>query len=88
MINSKVKTFKYLGNTILIYGNVDLENKMNNFNKIGRSIRRNFGTNKPTDVQLRINKIRAKPVLMLGSEMWLLKSKDKRFEARQTRFFR
>lgn len=73
MINSKVmeqvKTLKYLRNTVLIYGHMDLENKINNFNKTGRSVRRNFSRNMSKDFQLRFNKITAKSVLMLESEM-------------------
>lgn len=73
MVKSKVmeqvKTLEYLGNTIFIYGHMDLENKINNFNKTGRSGRRHFSRNMLKDYHLRFNKITEKPVLMLGSEM-------------------
>lgn len=45
---------------------MDLENKINNFNKTDR---RNFSRNMSKDVQLRFNKITTKPVLMLESEI-------------------
>jgi hypothetical protein len=38
-IIEQVKTFKYLGNTILISGKPDMENKINSFNKINGIIK-------------------------------------------------
>jgi hypothetical protein len=87
-IIEQVTEFKYLGYCISEYKR-DLEDKLQTYNKINGTIRRHFGIQMTKEAKLRIHNITAKAALKFGSEVWLLKKRDKqRLEAAQMKFLR
>ena len=81
----QVTEFKYLGYCISEYKR-DLEDKLQIYNKINGAIRRHFGKQMTKETKLRMT---AKAALKFGSEVWVLKKRDKqRLEATQMKFLR
>jgi len=67
----------------------DLEDKLQNFNKINGAIRRHFGKQMNKKTKLRIHNITAKAALKYGSKAWLLKKREEqRLEAAKMKFLR
>ena len=82
-IFEEVTEFKYLRYCISEYKS-DLEEKLRIYKKINGTIRRHFGKQMSKETKLRINKLTAKAALKFGSEIWVLKNRDKqRLEAAQ-----
>jgi hypothetical protein len=78
--------FKYLGYCILEY-KIDLEDKLQTYNKINGAILRHFGKQMNKETKLRIYNITAKEALKFGSEAWVLrKREEQRLEAAQMKF--
>jgi len=87
-IIEQVTDFKYLGYRIAEY-KIDLEDKLQTYNKINRDIRRHFGNQMNKETELRIHNITAKGALKFGSEAWVLrKREEQRLEAAQMKFSR
>ena len=87
-IIEQVTEFKYLGYFISEY-KIDLEDKLQIYNKVNGTIRRLFGKQMTKETKLRIHNITAKAALKFGSEVWVLKKRDKqRLEAAQMKFLR
>jgi len=84
----QVTDFKYLGYRISEY-KIDLEDKLQTYNKINGAIRRHFGKQINKETNLRIHNITAKAALKFGSEAWVLqKREEQRLEAAQMKFLR
>ena len=67
----------------------DLEDKLQNYNKINGAIRRHFRKQMNKETKLRIHNITAKAALKFGSEAWVLKKREEqRLEAAQMKFLR
>ena len=68
---------------------IDLEDKLQTYNKINRTIRRHFGKQMNKETKLRIHNITAKEALKFRSEVWVLKKREEqRLEAAQMKFLR
>jgi hypothetical protein len=88
IIERRVTDFKCLGYRISEFKN-DLEDKLQNYNKINGAIRRHFGKQMNKETKLRIYNITAKAALKFGSEAWVLKKREEqRLEAAQMKFLR
>jgi len=87
-IIEKVTDFKYVGYRISEYKS-DLEDKLQTYNKINWAIWRHFGKQTNTATKLRIHNITAKAALKFGSEVCVLKKREKqRLEVAQIKFLR
>jgi hypothetical protein len=87
-IIEQVTEFIFLGYCISEYKS-DLEDKLQTYYKINGNIRRHFGKQMTKETKLRIRNITAKAALKFGSEVWVLKKRDKqRLEAAQMKFLR
>jgi len=87
-IIEQVTDFKCLGNHISEHKS-DLEDKLQAYNKINRTMRRHFGKKMNKETKLRIHNITAKAALKFGSEAWVLKKREEqRLEASQMKFLR
>ena len=87
-IIEQVTDFKYLECRISEYKS-DLEDKLQNYNKIYEAIRRHFWKQMNKETKLRIHNITAKASLKFGSEAWVLKKREEqRLEAAQMKFLR
>jgi len=87
-IIEQVTDFKCLGYRIAEY-KIDLEDKLQKYNKINGALRRHFGKQMNKETKLRIHNITAKAALKFGSETWVLKKREeKRLEAAQMKFLR
>jgi hypothetical protein len=68
---------------------MDLEDNVQKYNKLNRCIKRYLGKNMRKEIKLRLHNIILKPALQYGSEMWVLRAKDKRrIETSEMRFLR
>jgi len=87
-IFEQVTDFKYFGYRIAEYKSY-LEDKLQTYNKINGAIRRHFEKKMNKETKLRIHNITAKAALKFGSEVWVLKKRDKqRLEVAQMKFLR
>ena len=87
-IIEQVTDFKYLGYCISEYG-IDLEDKLQTYNKINGAIRRHFGKQMNKETKLRIHNITAKAAVKFGSEAGVLKKREEQhLEAAQLKFLR
>ena len=74
---------------LCVYTKIDLEDKIQTYNKINGAIRRHFGKQMNKETKLRIHNITAKAALKFGSEAWVLrKREEKRLEAAEMKFLR
>lgn len=89
-IIEQTSTFKYLGSDISIYKlNSDLDNNIQNYNKINGCIKRNLGQSMSKEIKLKLHNVISKPTLLYGSETWVLRAADKRrIETAEMRFLR
>jgi hypothetical protein len=53
--------------------NMDLEDNIENYNKLNGIIRRHVGKNMRPEIQVRMHNVLSKPAMMYGSETWLLR---------------
>jgi hypothetical protein len=87
MINNKiieqVSDFRYLGNTISYYNkDSQLESNTQIYNRMNGIIRRHFGKQMSKETLLRLHNITSKSALRYGSEIWILKQRNRqRLEA-------
>jgi len=89
-IIQEVNLFNYLGNMISYEGELDIDNKFNNFLKITGILNNVFRPQK-TLRKTRINLYNtlALPVLLYGSETWTVKASDaRRITAAQMKYMR
>jgi len=78
-ITEKVNLFKYLGNMISYEGELDIDNKLNNFLKITGILNNVFRPQKPLKkTRIKQHNTLALPVLLYGSETWTVKARDAR----------
>ena len=81
--------FNYLGCDITYDRDKDIENKINKFQSICGTINRTLQNKTRKDTKLKFYKVMAVPVLMYGSESWILKEADKnKIQAAEMRFLR
>ena len=89
-IIEQVNLFNYLGNMISYEGELDIDNKLNNFLKITGILNNVFRpqkTLKKTGIKL-YNTL-ALPVLLYGSEIWIIKASDaRRITAAEMKYMR
>ena len=74
-IIEQVTDFKCLGNHISEHKS-DLEDKLQAYNKINRTMRRHFGKKMNKETKLRIHNITAKAALKFESVAWVLKKRE------------
>ena len=75
--------------TFYCYVYIDLEDKLQTYNKINGTIRRHFGKQMNKETQLRIHNITAKAALKFGSEVLVLKKRGEQLlEATQMKVLR
>ena len=73
----------------MFYKNLNLEDRLQTYNKINGAIRRHFGKQMNKETKLRIYIITAKAALKFGSVAWVLKKREEqRLEAAQMQFLR
>lgn len=64
-IIEQTSTFKYLGSDISIYKlNSDLDNNIQNYNKINGCIKRNLGQSMFKEIELNLHNVISKPTLV------------------------
>ena len=87
-ILEQVKLFNYFGCELSSYGEPDFDKKINRFQGICDTIRKNL-KNPRTDTRIKFYKVIARPTLLYGSEMWVTTTRDMtRLEAAEMRFLR
>ena len=87
-IIEQVNLFNYLGNVISYEGELDIDNKLNNFLKI-TGILNVFRPQKKTlkETRIKLYNTLALPVLLYGSETWTIKASDaRRITAAETKY--
>jgi len=86
--NNIIEQVTWVGYCISEYKS-DLEDKLQTYNKINGAIRRHFGKQMNKETKLKIHNITAKAALKFGSEVWVLKKREKQhLEAAQMKFLR
>ena len=91
IIIEQVNLFNYLGNLISYEGELDIDNKLNNFLKITGILNNVFRPQKKTFQKTRIKLYNtlALPVLLYGSETWTVKASDaRRITAAEMKYMR
>ena len=76
-IIEEVNLFNYLGN-ISYEGELDIDNKLNNFLKITGILNNVFRPQKRNKARIKLYNTLALPVLLYGSETWTIKASDAR----------
>ena len=78
-IIEQVNLFNYLGSTICYEGELDIDNKLNNFSKITGILNNAFKPQKTLrKTRIKLYNTLALPVLLYGCETWTIKAKDAR----------
>ena len=78
-IIEQVNLFNYLGNMISYEGELDIDNKLNNFLKITGILNNVFGPKKALrKTRIKLYNALALPVLLYGSETWTVKTRGTR----------
>jgi len=78
-ITEQVNLFNYLGNMIYYEGELDIDNKLNNFLKITGILNNVFIPQKPLKkTKIKLHNTLALPVLLYGSETWTVRARDGR----------
>ena len=78
-IIEQVNLFNYLGNVIPYEGELDIDNKLNNFLKITSILNNVFRPQKPLKkTRIKLYNTLALPVLLYGNETWTIKASDAR----------
>lgn len=87
-ILEQINCFNYLGCNVSYIKNEDMRNKINKFNQMCGTIKRNL-KNTRKETKLKFYKVMAVPVLLYGSECWTMTKQDeKKIEAAEMRFLR
>jgi hypothetical protein len=88
-IIEQVNSFNYLGYTIAVTNNKDLEIKLNRFHQMCGTIRRMLYKKTRKDTQIKFYKAMAGPTFTYGSEIWTLTIKQEaRIETVEMNFLR
>ena len=75
----QVKLFNYLGNMISYEGELDIDNKLNNFLKITGILNNVFRPQKTLrKTRIKLYNTLALPVFLYGRETWTIKGRDAR----------
>jgi hypothetical protein len=73
----QVNSFKYLGCNIATHKmNMDLEDKIEKYNKMNGNVTRHFGKNMRPEMQVRTHNVLSKPAMMYECQTWILRSQD------------
>ena len=87
-ILEQVKQFNYLCCKLNLYGEPDLDKKINRFQRICGAIRKHLKKT-VTDTQMQLYTVVARPTLLYGSETWVTMKRDMTgLEAAEMRFLR
>jgi hypothetical protein len=85
----QVNRFNYLGCTISIFENKDLETKLRKFNHPSGTIRRELNKKTWKERQIKFYKVMAVPTLTYNSETWTLTKKQRqKIETAEIKFLR
>lgn len=88
-ILEQVSYFDYLGCNVSYDRDKDIENKLNKFQLICGTINRTLQNKTRKDTKLKFYKIMAVPVLMFGSESWILQERDRsKIQSAEMKFLR
>jgi hypothetical protein len=89
-IIEKVNLFNYLGNMTYFEGELDIDNKLNNFLKITGILNNVFRPQKPLKgTRIKLYNTLALQVLIYGSETWTVKASDaRRITAAEMKYMR
>jgi len=88
LIIEQVKQFNYLGYELSLDGEPDFDKKINRFQRICSTIRKNLKKTH-TDTHTKFYKVVARPKLLYGSETWVTTKRDMtRLEAAEMCFLR
>jgi len=89
-IIEQVNLFNYLGNMISYEGELDIDNKLNNFLKITGILNNVFRPQKTLKKTIiKLYNTLALPVLLYGSETWTVKARDaRRITAAEMKYMR
>jgi len=89
-IVEQVNLFNYLGNIISYEGELDIDNKLNNFLKITGILNNGFRPQKTLKkTKIKLHNPPALPVLLQGSETWTIKASDaRRITAAEMKYMR
>jgi len=89
-IIEEVNLFSYLGNMISYEGELDIDNKLNNFLKITGILNNVFRPQKTLKrTRIKLYNTLALPVLLYGSETWTIKASDaRRITAAEMKYMR
>ena len=89
-IKEQVNLFNYLGNMISYEGEMDIDNKLNNFLKITGILMMCLDHKKPLKkTRIKLYNTLALPVLLYGSETWTVKARDvRRITAAEMKYMR
>ena len=83
-----MKQFNYLGCEVSLDGEPDFDKKINRFEGICSTIRKHLKKT-PTDTQMKLYKVVARPSLLYGSETWVTMKRDMTgLEAAEMHFLR
>lgn len=84
----QINSFNYLGCNISYIKNEDIGNKINKFNHVCGVINRSL-KNTRKETKMKFYRVMAVPMLLYGSEFWILtKKEERRIEAVEMRFLR
>jgi len=89
-IIEQVNLFNYFGNMISYEGELDIDNKLNNFLKITGIVNNVFRPQKAfKKTRIKLYNTLALPVLLYGSETWTVKARDaRRITAAEMKYMR
>ena len=77
-----------MGSVLSQYNNQKyIDRNLIKYNRLNGTLKRNFGKQMRTEIQLKFHNIVSKPELLYGSECWTLRQRDKsRINSSQMRF--
>ena len=85
----QVTSFKFLGCDISHRGEVDIDHKLTNFNRMNGTIARTLGGKASKQTMIKFYKTMSIPSLMYGSETWTVtKYKERKITSAEMRFLR
>ena len=93
IINDKpieqVSSFKFLGCSLNLYTEEDIQRKVDKFNYINGTIKRTLGNKVRRETLLKFYKVMSLPVLLYGSETWVLNKRDRmKIQSAEMKFLR
>lgn len=87
-IIEQINSFNYLGCNISYMKNEDIQNKINKFSYVCGVIKRSLKSTRK-ETKIKFYKVMAVPMLLYGSEFWILtKKEERRIEAAEMKFLR